>query len=200
MAKRVTRRRVTPDSKADSSGSPNRQTAIIVGAVAVGIIILFALLFLSLREPAGIEGVTDYGNLSRGHDDTVAYEDTGLPPAGGVHANVWQNCGIYNQPVETKNAVHSLEHGAVWLTYQPDLPPDQIETLKDYARGVSFILVSPFPNQISPVVVTSWSLQLQADDAGDKRIAAFIQRNRIGPRTPEPGASCQNGLGTPDEM
>ncbi|MCP5096317.1 MAG: DUF3105 domain-containing protein, partial [Chloroflexi bacterium] len=52
------------------------------------------------------------------------------------------------------NAVHSMEHGAVWITYQPDLPADEIIELQDLVRGQPFLLLSPYPDLRGPVVVT----------------------------------------------
>ncbi|HET9972943.1 MAG TPA: DUF3105 domain-containing protein [Streptosporangiaceae bacterium] len=36
------------------------------------------------------------------------------------------NCGIYDQPVPNERAVHNMEHGAIWITYQPSLPQAQV--------------------------------------------------------------------------
>src|SRR4029079_6621862 len=51
------------------------------------------------------------------------------PPIGGQHNVVWQNCGIYDAPIHNEHAVHSLEHGAIWITYRPDLAADQVQKL-----------------------------------------------------------------------
>ncbi|MCP5095041.1 MAG: DUF3105 domain-containing protein [Chloroflexi bacterium] len=74
----------------------------------------------------------------------------GLPPVGGEHLDIWQNCGIYIESVDPGNAVHSMEHGAVWITYQPDLPADEIIELQDLVRGQPFLLLSPYPDSRSP--------------------------------------------------
>jgi hypothetical protein len=195
MAKKTRRRPVTSSRDA---GNKTR-TYVIGGFVGIGVIGLLVLLALSLRGPAEIEGVVDHGVQSRGHDNTVVYEETGLPPVGGIHADRWQRCGIYDQPVNTANAVHSLEHGIVWVTYHPDLPADEVAELQDLARGESHVLVSPFPNQSSQIALTAWGFQLSLDDAGDDRIEAFMNRYLQGPQTPEPGATCAgpNSVGTP---
>ena len=54
-----------------------------------------------------------------------------------------------------ENAVHSLEHGAVWITYQPDLPQEQIEKLSDLAQRNRFVLVSPYPDLPAAVVASA---------------------------------------------
>jgi hypothetical protein len=127
----------------------------------------------------------------------VTYEETGLPPAGGVHAPTWQNCGVYDEPIEIKYALHSLEHGAVWISYSPDLPADEVEQLEEIGRDLTFVIVSPFTGQSSPVVVTAWGIQLELDEAGDGRLDDFIERYRLGPQTPELGGSCTEGVGSP---
>ncbi len=146
-----------------------------------------------------VEGATVEEGLDAGHDSNVVYDNTGLPPIGGIHDPFWQNCGIYDEPVGDKHAVHSLEHGAVWITYQPDLDENAVEHLRDLARGEDYVLLSPYPNLQSPVVLTAWGVQLELDDAMDERVQAFIDIYQAGPQTPEPGASCQRGVGQPLE-
>src|SRR5215208_4666153 len=89
------------------------------------------------------------------------------PPAGGNHNPVWQTCGFYEEPIRDENAVQSLEHGAVWITYSPDLPQDKVEHLRDLTQNQTYILVSPYPDQDSPVVATAWGKQLPLESASD---------------------------------
>jgi hypothetical protein len=121
----------------------------------------------------------------------VAYAEH--PPVGGVHNPVWQDCGFYAEPVANENAVHSLEHGAVWITYAPDLPQDQVATLRELAERQSHILVSPMEDLPSPMVASAWNRQLALDGADDPRLEEFIRAFRLSPQAPEPGAACTGG-------
>jgi hypothetical protein len=179
------------------SGNNTARNIIIGGIIAVAVVALGVLLYLSMREPATLADLQRTVGLSRGHDENAVYEDTGLPPMGGVHSDVWQNCGVYDAPIEAKNAVHSMEHGAVWVTYQPDLPADDVATLRDDVSKHSYTILSPFEGLKSPVVLTAWGIQLTVDSAGDSRIADFLDRYVQGPQTPELGATCSDGIGTP---
>jgi len=116
-----------------------------------------------------------------------------IPPVGGEHNPVWQNCGYYSAEINNENGVHSLEHGAVWITYQPDLPQDQIDKLKDIAEEQDYVLVSPYPGLDSPVVASTWNHQIKLDGANDKDLMRFINNYKQGPDTPEPGAACSGG-------
>ena len=125
----------------------------------------------------------------------IAYTET--PPVGGAHHAVWQNCGIYDVPIHEEHAVHSMEHGAVWITYRPDLAADQLQQLRTVGRD-DFILLSPFPGLPAPIVLSSWNHQLKIDRADDSRIAAFISRYKNNPgSTPEFGAPCSGGTPAP---
>jgi hypothetical protein len=178
--------------------SDNSWRKIALGTViALGVIALGILLYLNLQEPEALSGLARAAGLERAHDEDVVYAGEGLPPMGGVHSGTWQNCGIYDEPVDAKHAVHSLEHGAVWVTYHPDLPEDGVEALRDVVSGEPFVLMSPFEELRSPVVLTAWGIQLEVDSADDDRIATFIERYERGPQTPEPGAICHDGTGTP---
>jgi len=122
---------------------------------------------------------------------TITYKES--PPIGGLHNVVWQNCGIYDVPIHDEHAVHSLEHGAVWITYRPGLPPDQIQQLKVLASDDNMLL-SPYPGLASPIVASSWNHQILLESASDARLRQFIARFKNNPTTtPEFGAPCAGG-------
>jgi len=173
-----------------------RNVLIGLGLVA-GVAVLGWLLWLGLRPTPELEGVVQFPRPSRGHETNLSIPFGELPPAGGIHDPVWQNCGIYEEPLNTPNVIHSMEHGAVWITYQPDLPADQVATIENAVRGQNFLVVSPYPEQRSPIVMTAWGVQLELPSATDERFDRFIERYRVGPNTPERGASCANGTGEP---
>ncbi len=121
----------------------------------------------------------------------VLYEE--VPPVGGPHNAVWQNCGFYNQYINNVNGVHVLEHGAVWITYDPKLPADQVQVLKDKTKQ-TYILVSPYPGMSAPVIASVWGKQIKLTSATDSRLDQFIKKYRQNTdNTPEPGALCTLG-------
>jgi hypothetical protein len=76
--------------------------------------------------------------------------------------------------VRDENAVHSLEHGAVWITYQSALPQDERERLSDLTESNSYLLVSPYADQDAPVVATAWGIQQRMGTAEDTELERFI--------------------------
>lgn len=173
-------------------------STLIWGAAALGLIAL--AVFLVVRNTGAavgpIVGVQTYANLDRSHTEApVVYEQT--PPVGGAHAAAWQNCGVYTAPVPNENAVHSLEHGAVWITYQPELAADELASLQALTRSSGFRLLSPYPGLDSPIVASAWGYQLKLDRAGDPRLGDFIEKYEQNPLGPEPGAACTGGVGAP---
>src|SRR5690606_29052587 len=120
-----------------------------------------------------------------------------LPPAIGATGDVWQNCGIYRQPVANENALHTLAHGAIWVTYQPEPEAAAVHSLENLLRGEKYVLLSPYPDQTSPIVVTAWGVQLELSSVTDTRLMQFIARYRLSAHAPESGASCVGGIGEP---
>jgi hypothetical protein len=123
----------------------------------------------------------------------IAYDQS--PPFGGEHDPTWADCTgtVYAQPIRNENAVHMLEHGAVWITYRPGLAADQVDTLKKKVDGVEQMAMSPYPGLKTAVSLQSWGHQLFVDSASDARIDEFIKDLRLNPTTtPEYGASCVN--------
>jgi len=171
-------------------------TWVWIAAAAAGLAILAWLGVNNLQQTADIAGIQYLSGLTAEHTtDSVNYAQN--PPAGGDHNPAFLNCGIYDQPVKNENAVHSLEHGAVWVTYQPDLPQSQVDKLRQMVRGHSHLLLSPYPNLPAPVVASAWGIQLQLPGADDSRLARFLKKYEQGPQTPERGAECSGGTGNP---
>ena len=117
------------------------------------------------------------------------------PSWGGAHNGAWTTCTgqVYDEQVPEEHATHSMEHGAVWITYRPDLPEDQVGALRDLVEGTDYRLLSPFPGQQDPVSIQAWGRQLRVDSASDERLATFAEEFTNGPQTPERGATCAGG-------
>jgi hypothetical protein len=134
-----------------------------------------------------------------------------IPPVGGVHNATWMNCGIYDKPVPSEHAVHNLEHGAVWITYQPSLPTSDVDALRAFVKrqkvlspggqaGSRYIDLSPYPGLTAPVVASSWGFQLRLTSPTDPRLQEFVSKFRMSKTyTPEYGGECTGGIGTPLE-
>ncbi|WP_307828554.1 DUF3105 domain-containing protein [Antrihabitans sp. YC2-6] len=122
----------------------------------------------------------------------VAYDES--PPFGGPHDQVWAACTgiVYPEAIRTENIVHSLEHGAVWIAYNPDdVSGSDLESLAGRVDGTPYTLLSPYPDLDAPISLQAWGRRLKLDNADDPRIDAFIEEFRMNRETaPEPGASC----------
>jgi hypothetical protein len=143
-------------------------------------------------DGADIEGVQTFDNDTEHVDGPVDYPQS--PPTGGPHNPVWLNCGIYDQPVPTENAVHALEHGAVWVTYDASkVKGDELASLKSQLPS-DYIVLSPYEGLDSPIVMSAWNHQLKLDSADDPRISQFLEEYWRSQNAPEPGAACTGGL------
>lgn len=197
--------RVAAMRQAQERRERQRSILVVGAAVLVCVGLVATVVFVIVRERdrqarleaeanAPIEGVAEFPDLPREHvTEPVAYEQD--PPVGGQHAPVWTNCGVYGQPVSSEQSVHSLEHGAVWVTYRPDLSAEQVQRLNDLVAGEDYALLSPYPGLATPVAASAWGVQLLADDASDPRLERFLTRYLQGEQTPEPGAACTGGSG-----
>ncbi|KAA0018063.1 DUF3105 domain-containing protein [Antrihabitans cavernicola] len=148
------------------------------------------------KDPSsGIDGVVkvDYpAGIHVGPTQRVAYDKS--PPFGGPHDATWATCtgNVYPKAIRTENAVHSLEHGAIWIAYNPDkVDAAGVDTLKKKVDGQAYTLMSPYPGLDKAISLQSWGHQLKLDSPDDKRIGEFIAALRLNKNTyPEVGASC----------
>ncbi|WP_244906928.1 DUF3105 domain-containing protein [Rathayibacter caricis] len=148
-------------------------------------------------EARNIDGLQTFENEADHVTGAVEYPQT--PPAGGPHNAVWMNCGVYDQPVPNENAVHDLEHGAVWATYDPSLPQSEVDSLIA-ALPDTYTVVSPYEGLESPIVLSAWDAQVAIDSPEDPRIDAFVERFWQASTAPEPGAPCTGGIDAPGKQ
>lgn len=171
-------------------------TRVILGGIAaillIGVSYEVITYIMDRDERQRPENVVTYAYAGGDHtSDTVDYPES--PPVGGTHDPVWQTCDFYDGVIRNENAVHSLEHGAVWITYRPDIAETELDELRDIWGNDRFVLVSEYDDQASPIVATAWNNQLEIANAGDIELKQFINYYRQGPQTQEPGATCSGG-------
>ncbi|MEU9212353.1 DUF3105 domain-containing protein [Streptomyces sp. NPDC048415] len=144
----------------------------------------------------GTDGVKTWkGTLSRNHvTKTVTYPME--PPVGGDHNQVWMNCNgdVYTKALNNMNAVHSLEHGAVWVTYNSKASDADVKALAAKVKKTPYTLMSPVEDQKDPIMLSAWGKQRTVTSATDPNVDKFFAAYVQGKQTPEPGAACTNGL------
>lgn len=176
--------------------------AVIGGVAAIAIIV--GVVVTSATPPVDpatieIEGIETFDNLEALHVQT-AVDYTMTPPAGGPHNPSWLNCGVYEESVPAEYAVHSLEHGAVWVTYDPEqVQGADLDALRS-AMPRTYMILSPFPGLEAPVVASAWGVQIALDGVDDPRLSDFIVKYRQSPDTPEPGALCSQAVDGPGKI
>jgi len=143
----------------------------------------------------GKDGVMNWaGPLIGGHvKKPVKYPMD--PPVGGRHHPTPLNCNgdVYTKPVRNENAVHSLEHGAVWVTYTSRAAKADIKVLAARVRRTPYSMMSPYGRQKQPIMLSAWGVQRAVKGAKDPNVAKFFEKYVQGEQTPEPGAPCTGG-------
>lgn len=188
----------------------NRIIAIVLSSVAalavVAVIITIVVTSATPKRNAAdisVEGIQTWSDIDYTHvEGAVDYEgEYGMnPPAGGSHNSAWLNCGIYEEPQQAEYAVHALEHGAVWVTYNPELVSgDDLSALRDSLPG-SYIVLSPIAELDAPVVASAWGAQVKLDGVDDERLSDFVEKYWKSGDVPEPGARCDGAIDGPGKL
>lgn len=144
------------------------------------------------RVDSGYQGLRVVDNASANHVvGRVEYPDRATtPPNSGDHNGLPQTCQVYDAAIAPEHAVHSMEHGAAWVTYRPDLPADQVAVLRELVEGNPYRMLSPYPGQTAAVSLQAWGRTLTAPSATDPVVEEFLRDYTNGPQTREVGAAC----------
>lgn len=184
----------------------SRLLRLVLALALAGMVVLAAVLVprgvrlvdeAAERRATDLSAVRVFEDLPATHvDGEVDYEVT-TPPPGGEHADDWLQCGAYDRPVRDENLVHSLEHGTVFIAYDPGLGADDVALLERLRPDEG--ILAPYPDLRAPVVVTVWGRQLLLAGADDPRLPMFVAAFGDGSTAPEPFASCEGGVVAYDE-
>ncbi|MEU2905170.1 DUF3105 domain-containing protein [Streptomyces globisporus] len=146
-----------------------------------------------------IEGLKSWDAAKLGRQHVAGTVDYPMkPPVGGDHNASWMNCDgdVYEKALPDVNAVHSLEHGAVWVTYNGSAAEADVAALAERVEKTPFTLMSPYAGQEGAITLSAWGKQITVDSADDRRVDQFLTQYVQGAQTPEPGAPCTGGLAT----
>ena len=121
------------------------------------------------------------------------------PPTSGSHFPAWQNCGFYTEPIRDETAVHAMEHGAIWIAYDPDLDPSEVDAISALVSTDGHYLAAPYPGLQNPIVLSAWQRQVAVERISDPAARAFAetQLGRVSETAPEAGVTCESQLGRP---
>jgi len=149
---------------------------LVFAAVVVGAIWFF---FLRPQLPDEINGnsVSEFRADSDHTNDPVVYEST--PPTTGDHSPSAAPCGVHATQIPDGLFVHSLEHGAVGILYNPQ--EVDVSTIRDIEAKVDEFddrtISAPYAGTETPITLTSWTRLLRLDeydeDTIDEYLAAF---------------------------
>ena len=171
-----------------------RRARLVRAVMLVGLVLFaFWFLFLRTRTPDAIAGydVQKYSQmgLNRHTNDPVSYEMS--PPVSGPHAPNPAPCGLFGAPVPNENLVHSLEHGAVGLLYDPErIELDDIKQIEAIAGDFDEnVLSMPFTQEMEqPITAIAWGHAMPLPRFDEDALREFI--DVFAGEGPESGQTC----------
>ena len=179
--------RVNQESSGNMRG---KLTKLAIFAVAV--IVVGGLIFIFTRpvkeKPQVGEAITEQGasHIEQGSDHPPYNSN---PPTSGSHWASPAECKIYTTEIPDESVIHSLEHGAVWVTYRDKDNKELVSTLTDLIKGESGkLILSPRSKNDSPIALASWGRLLKLGEFDGEKISEFIAANKN--QSPEPFAPC----------
>lgn len=133
-------------------------------------------------DDALLQGVEQFPSQGRDHVERgtdVNYST--MPPTSGPHYTGTVGAGFYEQRQSLGDLVHTLEHGAVVVYYDPAaLTPEAEQSLKEWASVHTgtwkSVVVVPHPeeNPDAPYVLTAWRHMLEMDQYDPETVQAFL--------------------------
>ena len=159
----------------------------LIGGLATLIVLGGGIFFISSQQKTETVKVSkpllgqEVKVVSREHvPDGTKIQYNSNPPAAGAHYAQPQDAGVYITPPADGHLVHSLEHGAIILWYNPKLlTQDQITTLKNIFNNISLskTIMTPRDSLDIPVALSSWGRILKMQTIDKKQITAFFKTN-----------------------
>lgn len=172
---------------------------VFIGIGLAALVGFLAWLFTISSKP--LPG-TKIADLGRGHvpiGEEVTYNSN--PPTSGKHYEDWIRAGIYEEPKDDRNLVHSLEHGYIIMNLKcqnSNVKTDEATNSGEMSaeckkrkdqlaqiyekKGKRKLIVVPRPNLDTNFALTAWTYLDKFDEFDESRIEKFIDAYRdMGP-------------------
>ena len=166
-------------------------TKIIIAALVIAAIGAFVFVFTrpAIEKKLVGEAVPEQGreHIAQGSTEHGPYSSN--PPTSGPHWPQQAECKIYTQEIADEAAIHSLEHGAAWISYKNKTDSALIKKLTDLVqKNSNKLLLSPRSKNDSSIAIASWGRLLKLEEFDEQQINDFIKANKN--NSPEPFAAC----------
>ena len=169
---------------------------VILGVIFGG----FALLMytgIQQKKPQGpdLSQSIEIGENAGQHVATsTELELADLPPTSGAHFGQVATAGLRDKEIPDGHIVHNLEHGDIWISYNPRVGADITNELKQFLDGK--VIITPRSSNRDDIALAAWG-QLDSfnlDDSGlpIERIEDFIKRYKYA--GPEKITSSSRGI------
>ena len=134
----------------------------------------------SLEDPRLLEFDDELTTPGQGHlQSGVGFPYPTDPPYGGPHGVNLLPCGIYQDQQPPGSYLHTMEHGAVVIHYQPDVfANEDVAAVRRLGSQLlesgERVIVQPNRTLSSPIVVASWGRLLPLAELEESAIRAFV--------------------------
>ena len=195
----IDERRVAAAAGSDDEGLPIAGLVAGAGILVVAVVAIWFLFLSGSDGGAGqATGIEDDPLPDRGDEEWVSqvesFESEGRdhveygsdvqyaqsPPLSGAHWGAAIDAGFYTETPDLPRLVHTVEHGAVVIYYDPAaLTPEAEASLKAWTAnhdgGWTSVLAVPNPNENpkGDYVLTAWTHRLVIDDYDAEAVQAF---------------------------
>ncbi len=125
-------------------------------------------------------------------DGALDYSAYTNPPTYGPHhpplndddgtSIVPRPTGVYSTAQPDEDLIHNLEHGHVWISYNPSMiGAADLQLLENFVNqgGTNAgVILTPRPRNDSAIAVASWAHLLKLDSFDDQMLRDFVNTNR----------------------
>lgn len=133
-------------------------------------------------DPELLQDVQTHPSEGTDHVESgTSVEYDTMPPTSGPHYSSATDAGFYEETPPLGNLVHSLEHGAVVIYYDPEAlsssaEEDLTELASTYTDTWASVIVAPHPESSpeAPYVLTAWRHLLRLEEYREDVVRAFL--------------------------
>jgi hypothetical protein len=177
---RLEEKRLQREAAAKAQKRAEFRERLVRGMVFAAVVVAVIWFFFWPRSPSEINGNTiQEFRADRGHtNDPVVYES--IPPTTGDHSLSAAPCGVHGTQIPDGLFVHSLEHGAVGVLYDPQQV--EVDTIRDIEAKVGEFddrtISAPYAGTETPITLTSWTRLMRLDSYDEDTVDEYIDAFR----------------------